>query len=401
MSNLYKILSRSLNNRLLTTTDRITSRAQKGFTKSRYLQEVLINVVEFISNCDAAGIPGCVLSIDYAKAFDMLSINFMKECYKFFGFGDNFINMLETVGKNRTASIILDDGTLSPSFKLETGRPQGENLSPGQYNIGNQIMLFRLELDPKIKNVYQHFLIPKWQFDPPGINKPENAKFIHESNRQTGNTEGFADDTTTLGSLTTGNVTYIGKILEEFAVFSGLHCNFDKTLLVPVGKNPGAFEAGKFKVATQFTLLGMKIDSKLSCLHANFDTATDKIIKIANFWSRLNLSLPGRIAVAKTFLISQINHIGCILMPTDKQLHDMQSVVDKFCLGKLRIAKDKLYLNAKCGGLALINLREFLISQHVIWFKRVYQSTRDNWRVDLCKLGYGNPFTVLATDISV
>ena len=88
-------------------------------------------------------------------------------------------------------------------------------------------------------------------------------------------------------------------------------------------------------------------------------------------------------------------------MPTDKQLHDMQSVVDNFCLGKLRIAKDKLCLNAKCGGLALINLREFLISLHVIWFKRVYQSTRDNWRVDLCKLGYGNPFTVLATDISV
>ena len=52
-------------------------------------------------------------------------------------------------------------------------------------------------------------------------------------------------------------------------MFSGLHCNFDKTLLVPVGKNPGAFEVGKFKVATQFTLLGMKIDSKLSCLHAN------------------------------------------------------------------------------------------------------------------------------------
>ena len=122
----------------------------------------------------------------------------------------------------------------------------------------------------------------------------------------------------------------------------------------------------------------MKIDLKLECPHANFDTATDKIIKIANFWSRLNLSLPGRIAVAKTFLVSQINHIGCILMPTDKQLHNMQSVVDKFCLGKLRIAKDKLYLNAKCGSLALINLREFLISQHVVWFKRVYQSTRDN-----------------------
>ena len=77
----------------------------------------------------------------------------MSECYKFFGFGSYFINMLETVGNNRNASIILYDGTYSDAFNLETGRPQGENLSPGQYNIANQIMLFRLELDPKLHTV--------------------------------------------------------------------------------------------------------------------------------------------------------------------------------------------------------------------------------------------------------
>ena len=130
LSNLYKILSRALNNRLLTTTDRVTSPVQKGFTKSRYLQEVLINVLQFIGNCENAGVSAFVLSIDYAKAFDTLSINFMKECYKFFGFGDNFINMLVTVGNMRTASIILDDGSYSKQFNLECGRPQGENLSP-------------------------------------------------------------------------------------------------------------------------------------------------------------------------------------------------------------------------------------------------------------------------------
>jgi hypothetical protein len=48
LSNLYKIISRALNNRLKTTIDIITSRAQKGFTSSRAIQEVLINVVEAI-----------------------------------------------------------------------------------------------------------------------------------------------------------------------------------------------------------------------------------------------------------------------------------------------------------------------------------------------------------------
>ena len=150
---------------------------QKGFTKSRYLQEVLINVLQFIGNCESACISAFVLSIDYAKAFDTLSINFMKECYKFFGFGDIFINMLVTVGNMQTASIILDDGSYSKPFNLECGRPQGENLSPGQYNIVNQIMLFRLELDPKFKSVFQHFLIPKFNFNLLGIDSSENLKF--------------------------------------------------------------------------------------------------------------------------------------------------------------------------------------------------------------------------------
>ena len=66
LSNLSKILSRAINNRLLTTNDRITSRAQKGFTKSRYLQEVLINVINVIGHCETSNVCGFVLSIDHA-----------------------------------------------------------------------------------------------------------------------------------------------------------------------------------------------------------------------------------------------------------------------------------------------------------------------------------------------
>ena len=36
-----------------------------------------------------------------------------------------------------------------------------------------------------------------------------------------------------------------------------------------------------------------------------------------------------------------------------------------------------------------------------MWFKRAAHSTRDNWRIDLCRLGHGNPLTVPATNISV
>ena len=42
----------------------------------------------------------------------------------------------------------------------------------------------------------------------------------------------------------------------------------------------------------------------------------------------------------------------------------------------------------------MINLEEFLIAQQVSWFKRANSSTRDNWRVDLKKIGNGSVLTV-------
>ena len=63
-------------------------------------------------------------------------------------------------------------------------------------------------------------------------------------------------------------------------------------------------------------------------------------------------------------------------------------------------AKDKLYTPPSEGGVGLININDFLIAQHAMWFKRAYVSSRDDWRYDLCGLGYGNPFTVSNDDFS-
>jgi hypothetical protein len=38
---------------------------------------------------------------------------------------------------------------------------QGDSPSPRLYNIGEQILLFRLEYDPLLQSVYLSFLIPR------------------------------------------------------------------------------------------------------------------------------------------------------------------------------------------------------------------------------------------------
>ena len=118
---IYKIFSKAVNNRLKKVVDIITSRAQKGFTQSRYIQEVLINVIHSIRHCNEGEIPAFVLSLDQRKAFDSVRHDFMLEVYKFWGIGENFASMLNLITTGRNATIIFDDGTLSRQFALETG----------------------------------------------------------------------------------------------------------------------------------------------------------------------------------------------------------------------------------------------------------------------------------------
>jgi hypothetical protein len=45
------------------------------------------------------------------------------------------LKIFDTLGTSRTACILLDNGKVSCTFKLGTGRPQGEIISPDQFNM--------------------------------------------------------------------------------------------------------------------------------------------------------------------------------------------------------------------------------------------------------------------------
>ena len=112
-----------------------------------------MNVIENISYCKTHNISGALLCIDQAKAFDSVSHNFLNEVYKFFGIGDKFIGMMATLGNSRVACLRFSDGTMSSNFPLEQGRAQGDSPSPAQYNMAQQILIFKLEFDPNIRSI--------------------------------------------------------------------------------------------------------------------------------------------------------------------------------------------------------------------------------------------------------
>jgi hypothetical protein len=266
--------------------------------------------------------------------------------------------------------------------------------------MGEEILLLKIELDPTIASVYEHMLIPNFTmcFNPPKQLKPIENNYVEhlsaEKGRKTDKTNAFADDTTVATLCTYESLYALKKILADFAVFSGLNCNVEKTTITLIGS---AVEPSQeilnlgFQYANSFKLLGITLSKNIETIYTYFDETLAKLRNIADFWSRLNLTLLGRIAVCKTFMLSLIGYIGCFLRPKINQLEAMQKIMDNFSIGKLKVANNRKYLKPSAGGLGLINLNDFISGTQCSWIKRVHQHGDDNWRHDLLAACYGNP----------
>jgi hypothetical protein len=149
-----------------------------------------------------------------------------------------------------------------------------------------------------------------------------------------------------------------------------------------------------FRIGNEFTLLGMKISRDLRSLTDYFEEVIVRVQRLAEYWNRFRLTLPGRILICKTFLLSQIGYLGAIIAPSLNQTKRLQEIMDDFCLSSLRIAKKKMYTPTNEGGLGLINIKNYITALQCSWVKRVLQHWGDNWRYDIKKAGYGNPLIV-------
>jgi hypothetical protein len=137
-----------------------------------------------------------------------------------------------------------------------------------------------------------------------------------ESGGETSRNESLADDNTTLMLLNEENLISLRTVLDDFGSISGLKCNFDKTVVMPIGRVGTELEnyAG-FTVSSSVKLLGMTINNNLDNFDSIFMDIGERILNIILFWNRFRLTLCGRIAILKTLLIPQINYLGCFLTP--------------------------------------------------------------------------------------
>ena len=114
----YKILAKSLANRLSKVIEKIVHPNQVGFVKGRKVADIIRtkdDVCEYLNNENK---PGILMAVDFRKAFDSISKTFMRNAFQKFGFGNQFLKWVQTIMSN-TKSCIGYCGWTSEIFNAE------------------------------------------------------------------------------------------------------------------------------------------------------------------------------------------------------------------------------------------------------------------------------------------
>jgi len=183
--------------------------------------------------------------------------------------------------------------------------------------------------------------------------------------------EAFADDLTLVFRMQRGVIQKILEILENFGKLSGLYINREKTHIMITGKEwEGGEDIEGITIKRECKLLGLMLDYKLENIGKNWDNCVQKISGLINYWNQFNLTLTGRIMVAKTFLLSQVTFFLGIIEIGPIKIRQIEDMIGKYVLGKLQVARDRLYKKIEQGGLGLLSLGELNTAMKSAWVNR-------------------------------
>ena len=359
---IYKLFSGCIAARIKKVLPLIIKEDQTGFIKNRFMGDNLRLTYDIIHHVNVNTKNGILLLIDFEKAFDTISWKFLFCILELFNFKEN-IKRWVAIFLNKIKSCVVVNNKISEWFGINRGCRQGDPLSPYLFIICAEILAIMIRKNEKIK----------------GINV--GSKEIKISL--------YADDTSLFLDGSKESFEYCVYTVLEYAKYSGLNMNFDKTKVVCLGnlrnKNMLYMPCMNFEWNPEsFTILGVEFNVNLeNLMDININKKLPQMIGIMLTWSKRNISPIGRITVLKTLVLSKITHILMALPPSkSKVIDELEKRFFKFIWkGKPDQIKRVLAFNKiEDGGLNMINIRAFQQALLLTWLRRLVRDIYAPWK---------------------
>ncbi|PJE77966.1 hypothetical protein CI610_03105 [invertebrate metagenome] len=267
------------------------------FLKGRFIGENVRQIYDLMQYAEEKEIPGLLLLIDFEKAFDSISWNFITKVLTYFNFGNYFKNVIHTLFQ-KASLCVTQHGFFSQFFNIGRGCRQGDPLSPYLFIMCVEILGILIRNDKDIKGI-----------------KVGNKEFKLSQ---------YADDT---GLTLDGSDKALKKTLDlltQYAKYSGLKPNIEKTKCIWFGTKKLSTDRicannNLFWSNEPFTFPGVKFSPNLSELaDLNYCDKLKEIKSLIHIWSKRCLSPIGRITVVKSIILSKLTHLFISIRRPDK-----------------------------------------------------------------------------------
>ena len=347
----YKILTKCLANRVSKVIDKIVAEDQVGYIKGRNVSTSLRTIDDIINFYNLKKRPGIILALDFQKAFDSISKQFMIGAFKKFGFGVDMLQWIKVVFAE-TKSNIIYNGWISESFDVTNGIRQGCPFSPLAFIIGVELLAIRIRESKEIQ----------------GLNI-DIANIIK--------TLLYADDITVfLKDINDVKATI--AVLKEFSKISALYLNLSKSEAMGIGISKGIREDLGVKWVNEIKVLGIYFSNdKAACENdKNWTERVAKIKQLIHQWEKWNLGIWGKLCLIKSLMLSQIIYTMQAICIPDTTLREINTLLYRFLWRKKDVNKrafekvKRVVLNAdyEKGGLNMIDVVIMQKSWLCKWF---------------------------------
>ena len=282
----FKIFGKLLNNRLIKVANRLIATNQTAFIKGRYILESVVAAHEIIHKVHRKKESGVVLKLDYEKAYDRVSWNFLEEMLFSRGFGGKWRSWLSKVVRGGSLCIRINDEN-SIFFKPGKGLREGDPLSPLLFNLVADVFTRMLMRAARVNLVSG--LLPR----------AANGGILSLQ---------YADDTLLFLEDDLEKASNLKWLLVCFEQISGMKIHYDKSDLLVLGmENDRANEFARIFCCkrSDFPIRYLGVPLHFAKLrNEDLEPIIDKIVKRIAGWKGKLLSYAGRLILLKSCLAS-------------------------------------------------------------------------------------------------
>ncbi|KAL9967827.1 hypothetical protein ACROYT_G026124 [Oculina patagonica] len=355
-----KIGSKAIAKRLEAVLPSIIHYNQSAYVKDRTICDAVRSIEDILEYTKRYQIEGRLVSIDFKKAFDSVSRDFLFRTLSAFHFGPSFKQWIQTFYTN-ISSCVLNNGFSTAPFEIQRGVRQGDPLSSCLFIMVLEILTINIRSNKNIQGITVD---------------GEEIKL-----------EIFADDMTAFLLNDTSLAKFL-DLLDDFGECSGLRMNQDKSEIMLLGGCSNLLPdhlVNRLEIKTSVKILGIHFTYDLCAKRKlNCDDLIKSIKEKLRIWRWRDLTVIGRIQIVKTFIIPILLYRASMICLDKEFLNEANSIIFNFIWKvKDKVKRLALVSDVEDGGLKAPHLESIIRTQRILVCKRLANEQTSNWKTIL------------------